>query len=231
MTFLLQSLQALLFPPACISCGDCLSTPRHVFCADCLAALVRLDARERCPVCFQLLEAPQCFSCKESCAGFRIAGVFLYDSPASALLKQLKYGAREELAPTMASWMVVQFNELNFPWPDAIISVPQSFPRRIVRGYNPNKQLASAMSELMRVPLLRPLRRTWTALPQAGKDADERTSMSHDEFSLHSAKALADKNILLIDDVITTGTTIKRCVEALQPSFPRSLNALGFCLA
>jgi len=191
----------------------------------------RLDPHERCPICFQLLEDPDCTACKTNCAGLRLAAVFSYDSPASGLIKQLKYGAREELAPVMAAWMLVHLHDLGFSWPDAIIPVPQSFPRRLVRGYNPSYQLAASLSTLMRVPLLRPLSRTWKAFPQAGKEAKERIQMPHDEFSLRPTRALADKTLLLIDDVITTGTTIRSCAAALQPSFPRALYALSFCLA
>lgn len=206
--------------------------PRPLFCADCLTAMQRLDPNERCTHCFHLLEesGPTCPECKSACTRLRIGAVFNYDSPASVLIKQLKYGAREELAPLMASWMIVQLRDLDFPWPDALVSVPQSLPRRLVRGYNPSSQLASAMGRLMGIPLIRPLRRAWTATPQSGKNATDRTRLPQ-EFTLRSHDSIAEKNLLIIDDVITTGSTLSRCCEALEPSFPASIHGLSFCLA
>ncbi len=193
----------------------------------------RLHPKEHCRACFQLLEnsSPICQACSTSCTELRLAAVFSYDSPASALIKQLKYGGREELAPLMASWMIVQLEDLGFPWPDAIIPVPQSFPRRLVRGLNPSHQLAAALSKLMRVPLSKPLKRTWTALPQASKNARERSRLSKEEFILRPSVSLTGKKILIIDDVMTTGTTLKRCAEAIRPAFPYEVYGLGFCLA
>ncbi len=146
---LYQAVQGLFFPPLCLSCDGLMPAPRPLFCADCLTAMQRLDPNERCTHCFHLLEesGPTCPECKSACTRLRIGAVFNYDSPASVLIKQLKYGAREELAPLMASWMIVQLRDLDFPWPDALVSVPQSLPRRLVRGYNPSSQLAAALSQ------------------------------------------------------------------------------------
>jgi competence protein ComFC len=207
---------------------------RPLFCEDCLAAMPRLSPDDRCRYCFQLVEEPLpvCKSCRLTCAHpLRFAGVFSYDSPAVFLVKQLKYGGRQELAPILASWMIVQLQELGFPWPDAVIAVPQSPLRRFVRGYNPSDQLASSMSKMMKVPLLRPLKRIWAAMPQAGKTLEERTQMSKGEFLLRPSVSLIEKTVLIVDDVITTGTTLKRCAEALQPAFPSAIYGLGFLLA
>ncbi len=194
----------------------------------------RLSSLGRCSYCFQMLEEPSlvCRTCEASCDRLlRFAGVFSYDSQAASLVKELKYGARQELAPLLASWMVVQLEELKFPWPDAIIAVPPSPLRRFIRGYNPSALLASSIAKIMKVPLLRPLQRRWAATAQAGKTLEQRCDMPKDEFRLRSCANLAKKNILLIDDVITTGTTVKRCARALQPAFPESIHALAFCLA
>ncbi len=228
---MLNTLSSLFFPPSCMACNDQLLETRRLLCNGCMTAMPRLDPHDRCPICFQWLEGPVCTDCKNKCEGFRMAAVFHYESPAAAFIKQLKYQGREELAPAMAAWMLIHYHDLNFPWPDAIIPVPQSFPRRLVRGYNPSSQLAVALSKLMKVPLMQPLRRMWKAFPQAGKGAKERVKMSQDEFRLRSQTDLADKTLLLIDDVITTGTTIKRCSKTLQLAFPRKVCALGFCLA
>jgi len=160
----------------------------------------------------------------------KFAAAFDYDTPASALVKHLKYGSRKELAPIMASFMVLQLSDLDFPWPDALVPVPQSLPRRLVRGFNPAASLAHEMGRLMCVPVLQPLRRASSALPQASKTKEERTSMSQ-EFLLKPRTSLTKKHILLIDDVITTGTTVSRCSEALYPAYPSSIHALGFCIA
>jgi predicted amidophosphoribosyltransferase len=86
------------------------------------------------------------------------------------------------------------------------------------------------MSAIMKVPLLFPLQRR-TGMPQTGKNIEQRHQMPRGEFRLRRcAKDLAKKSILLIDDVITTGTTIKRCAEALQPVFPSVIHGLSFCI-
>lgn len=206
---------------------------RPFFCTDCRSLLEILDPKERCRSCFQILqdEGASCLSCKKNCHFIHFAAVYSYDSPAGALIKHLKYGGQEEYSSLIAAWMVVQLENLNYPWPDALVPVPQSFPRRLVRGYNPTAQLAYAMSQLMNVPVVQALSRNWASLPQACKNAEERSRMSEKEFLLRSSVTLDGKNILLIDDVITTGTTLKRCAEALLPTFPASIRGLSFCLA
>ena len=65
-----------------------------------------------------------------------IAAAFDYVGPAASLVKKLKYGNQPYLVKGMAGYLVAQFNELQWPFPDAIIPVPLSFSHWLERGYN-----------------------------------------------------------------------------------------------
>jgi competence protein ComFC len=161
----------------------------------------------------------------------RVGSAFEYAGPAASLILQMKFGKKPELAKDIAAWMVVQFFRLELPLPDLIVPVPQSFFRRMTRGYNQSELIAQEIGKLLERPVENILKRSIGDFPQTGKSREERENLLEDSFSLKKRFGISDKIILVIDDVMTTGSTLTQCARVLEEGFPAALFALTCCTA
>lgn len=80
--------------------------------------------------------------------------------------------------------MVVQLIRLEWPLPDFLIPVPQSFMHRLSRGYNQSQLIANEMSKLLNIPTYDCLKRSPDAFPQTALNRKQREQLSHDTVSL-----------------------------------------------
>ena len=192
-----------------------------------------LDPTWRCPLCFHEHLDQSREVCKR-CLGKghtmnRRASAFEYCGPASTLVRLMKYGNSPYISKVGGSFLLAQFLRLNWPKPDLIVPVPLSPLRGWVRGYNQSFLLAKIVAEGLGTPLSNCLTRSLFSLPQAALNVDERKKMSPDVFRLKNKINLQNKTILLIDDVLTTGTTLERCAELLRDENPFEIYVLALC--
>lgn len=189
-----------------------------------------IELEGRCPRCFAEKEEGICLRCRKRGSPFkRMVSAFEYEGPAATLVQQLKFGKREELAKDFASWMLVQFLRLDVPLPDLIIPVPQPFLRTWMRGYNQSLLIAQEVARLLERPCLNLLKKRSGDFPQTGLSKEQRENLSRDAITWKKRYPISDKTILLIDDVMTTGSTLQRSAEVLQEGYPAALYALTFC--
>lgn len=230
-----KALLYLVFPPICLHCGDPIEEKSLIFCCDCLGRLEPIDPLERCPYCFSAdfyLEkkvCPECFRCTPLLN--RIAAAFDYIGPAADLVKEMKYGNRPYLAKGAAAYMAAQFYRLDWPTPDYIIPVPLPLTRWIQRGYNQSHLLAESLSKFLNRPLLNGLHRICGDFSQAGLSREQRMALSPSSFRFTKKVNLEDKCLLLVDDVMTTGSTLRCCAEILLEECPKSIYGLTVCRA
>ena len=219
---------SLLFPPLCLYCKE--KVEKHELCKECLTQLHLIEPDARCLICFADLEgkSKRCEQCMIK--GFRCGAAFDYFGPAAALVRDLKYGGRIGLATSMASYMALQFFRLEWPQPDLIVPVPLSFAHFLTRGYNQSLLLAEELGKILNVPVADPLKRSSETFSQSGLDKEHRLRLSAEAFTWKKQSDIADKTLLLIDDVTTTKTTLSHCAARLQEGFPRRLFALTFCI-
>ena len=223
-----------VYPPFCLHCRYPLEEKLSLFCHDCLRLLEFINPVERCPYCFSSEYSQE----KRMCAGdciehygylYRSAAAFDYLGPASTMVRALKYGNQPYLAKGAAALMIEQFFNLRWPLPDQIIPVPLPFNRWLYRGYNQSELLAEAFGKLIDRPVSRALRRDSGDFSQAGLSHEQRIQLSGNSFRLTKGVSIEDKQLLLIDDVFTTGSTMQRCAEALQSAHPYSIYGLTLC--
>ena len=156
----------------------------------------------------------------------RLGCCFEYDGPAKSLLIALKYQDKPYLAKSLASFLLLQHHELSWELPDLITYIPQSFLRASLRGYNQSALLAQNLGLMMQRPVESHLLRTSFGLTQTLLSKEERKRMAPDVFALKRNINLQGKRVLLVDDVLTTGTTIECASRALQAAHPASLDVL-----
>ena len=202
-----------LFPNFCLQCSVRLPHYRDLFCSSCLEELSLLP-----------LEQIQTLRRRGHLAAFE------YEGPAACLVRALKFGGRSELAKIAASFMAVQLLSSNWPLPDLLVPVPQSLTHRLLRGYNPSLLLAQALSRLINRPVQELLKRQGWEFSQTGRSEEQRKMLDQESFAWKKRESIADLHLLLIDDVMTTGTTLEHCKRRLQEGFPKRIDTLVLCL-
>jgi predicted amidophosphoribosyltransferase len=157
------------------------------------------------------------------------ASAFERRGPAADLVCHFRNHASPGLAKTMAAFMVVQWDHLQWPLPDLIIPVAQSLVHRLVRGHSTSLMLSIEIGALLQRPVKQLLRRRIADYSQEGLSLEQRRLLNKGAFTWKKREYLSGKTLLLIDDFHVTGTTLKRCAEVLQEGFPKKIYALTFC--
>ena len=176
-----------------------------------------------------------CAACRRVPRGYaRLCSFGVYRRP-SALREWLlafKHGGRRELARPLAALLAEAFARAGAASPSAtLIGVPLHPLRRFERGYDQARLLCEELAErldLARVPALR--RTRWTA-PQGAPGASSREANVAAAFELVDRRVpeLAGRELWLVDDVVTSGATVRACAEVLRRARPASVSVL--CLA
>jgi competence protein ComFC len=201
----------------------------------CQGELELLSPLNRCPFCFSVVESglkKPCDTCvkKERFCNY-MGSSFEYMGVAKSLIKEFKYYDHPELAKSLSSFMLMQFLELKWPLPDLITFVPSTLTRKLERGYNQSELLAQEFGKLIAIDVKPLLKKTKSSLSQTYLSSRTRKELQFDLFELRDKDNFADKVILLIDDVCTTGTTLQAAGSALTQGFPKKIYGLTFCHA
>lgn len=232
---LAQAFVHLTYPPICLHCYEGLEDPKHLLCKHCLALLSLLEWQGRCPTCFgedYQTESGRCSHCSiEKPWLHKLAAAFDYMGPAATLVKQFKYSNKPYLVNALASYMVAQFCLLEWPIPDLIVPVPMSWAHFLGRGYNQSALLAKEIARMLGCAYGDVLQRNSGAYSQAGLSTKQRLLMTADTIHIKKDKQFYDKTLLLVDDVMTTGSTMSRCAEVLISGYPQHIYGLTLCKA
>jgi ComF family protein len=233
--FLSRALFSLLFPEDCRICGRALrEVSRIPVCPACLAEPRALDAEYFCVSCrtpfrnaFPLDADGRCALCRSGARGFDAAYCFgAYEGALRELIHLLKYGGVRTLAKPLGKMMgaALPLDE-RF---DLIAPVPLHWRRRRQRGFNQSELLARQLARRTGIPVRRVLVRTRATAAQAGLSNSGRRRNVARAFRCPPRKArlAADKRILLIDDVMTTGSTATECAQALKRAGARRVALL-----
>lgn len=153
-----------------------------------------------------------------------------YDEVARALVHALKYQDRVDLAPTMGRWMARAGHEL-VSRADVIVPVPLHWRRGWSRRYNQSGHLAKAIAQAGGLPL-EPwlLKRTRQTAQQIGLSKSERTANVQGAFAVSAEYKphVRGRRILLVDDVLTSGSTVDACARALLRAHAAEVEVLVF---
>ena len=216
----------LLFPQKCIGCGK-----ESVFiCYSCRSSLPRVMP-PLCPRCGRPqpsgILCPSCVSWRAEIDGIR--SPFRFDGVMRQAIHQLKYKNLRALAGTLAQ--LLNDYLITNPVPgEVLVPVPLHQKRLRERGYNQCSLLAKELGKLTNLPLVDScLVRQRHTPPQARTSTvDERQSNVADAFACRDQR-LRDKQVLLIDDVSTSGATVDACAAALKAA--GAISVWGLVLA
>jgi ComF family protein len=200
-----------LFPPRCAGCNK----SGYILCSTCYTS-VQLLSPPFCKYCHASLVAGKiCQKCVYHplrLNGLRIVGA--YQEPLRSYIHALKYNGNKRLALPLGSLLAQTYQRTGLV-ADMIVPVPLHIHRQQQRGYNQAQLLAEVCSAQLGLPVhVSLLSRVRATASQARLPMRERLQNVAGAFLLNpnsNASALSKRNILLIDDVCSTGATLEAC--------------------
>ena len=211
-----QGVQRILLPPHCLLC-DQRSDGVGDLCSGCRADLQR--NRICCPRCALPLQtpAPLCGECLQREPPFAAAfAPFVYAHPFDLLVTKLKFGRSLAAGRVLAGLWLAASNELP-ALPQMLVPVPLHPDRLRERGYNQALELARPLARALRVPLKANLLERTRATPaQTNLDAKTRRRNMRGAFTINATGLPPAAHVALIDDVMTTGATLRECARVLK---------------
>ncbi len=209
---ILYYLSELLFPQICIVCGDKLIEQEQWICLHCLHHMPRTN--------FHLQPENPVAQLFYGRVQIELATSFFYFSKGSkyqTLLHHLKYKGMKEIGEEIGKHFGIDLMQSpEFSSVDIICPVPLHPDKEKKRGYNQSWWIASGMARQMGKELSDDnLKRKTATETQTRKNRFERWQNVEGIFELGRPETFAEKHILLIDDVVTTGSTLEACAQTI----------------
>lgn len=208
-----------IIPPLCPICKKRVLLT-HGLCSECFSK-IHFICRPYCEICgkpfeFDIPEETRCGACcKKNPIFTKARSAFIYDSFSAKLILPFKHSDHLELAPLLTNLLYRAGADL-LADTDLIIGVPLHLFRHIKRKYNQADVLAKRLAEKSHIPYHSTiLTRKRATISQGHMKAAERKRNVAGAFGIKNKHLIKDKNILLIDDVFTTGATINECSKIL----------------
>ncbi len=211
---LFRSVLDFALPPRCGGCGAIVDDVDS-FCTDCWRKLEFLQGGcERCGLPLKGTEAETCGACLAQPPRLdRIRAAVAYDDISRSIALRLKYGRKIALARTMSRYMRPLVGEL--PSDALLVPVPLHRRRLWSRGFNQSAIVARELSRRTGIPgAVEALRRTRATPPLKGMGMRQRRRTVAGAF--RSTMDLRGQTVILVDDVLTTGSTANACARVLK---------------
>lgn len=192
----------LLFPPKCPFCQDILEDPRALLCPDCQPRLPWLTGRaaER-----KVEFADGCFS------------PLAYQAPVPEAVRRYKFSRIQRYRKPFGTLMAQCVQDHLKEGADCVTWAPLSRRRLRSRGFNQAELLARVLGAALSLPVSPTLRKIRDTRPQSElAEESARRANALGAYDLLPGTALSGKRILLVDDVVTSGATLRECARLLR---------------
>jgi competence protein ComFC len=226
-----EALISLFYPPICTICAADVG-PSEYLCGDCNAKAARI-VPPFCETCSEpfpgaITDAFTCANCghrklyfETAVAAYRSRGIV------RRVIHDFKYNRQIHLRHVVAEWLAdalddVRLRSRRF---DRLVPVPLHPARRRERGFNQADLLAELLSRRTSIPLQPVLQRVRYTKTQTAFDRAERMENLRNAFRLRKNATVQGYRVLLIDDVLTTGSTLSECARVLKVAGAVSVHA------
>ncbi len=200
-----------IYPPGCIICMTRLEPGLTLICQTCWQSLPRIDNAEN-----QKQNRANLDSNKSQISKF--LAVWEFNSAVQDLIHEIKFFGKKSFAKFVGEELAdLMAQDQDYVEADLIIPVPLHKTRLRERGFNQSLLLSQAILKKTNIPVhQKVLQRIKYTKPQSKLDARERQQNVKDAFRVIDPSAVKGKTVILVDDVLTTGSTIRACAESLK---------------
>jgi len=214
-------------PRFCPACKTKLSIKEKVICDSCYSKFLRSD-EERIRH-----EYERKFSDEKIIGGFISLFVFEKDKELQDVIHELKYNGKFSIGTFLGKVLADAYKEKLNDWGiEFIVPIPLHRLKRAERGYNQSDFIARGIKSVLNIPvankIIKRIRFTET---QTNLNLSDRKVNMKDAFSFRNNKIFRGKNILLIDDVITTGATTSECGRIILEGGAANVYAASVAIA
>ena len=191
------------------------------------ARVVRHDSRRQLP-------SWRCDRCSGETYAFDGARAALrYEGLVRSAVVRFKFQRDLELLDVLCDWVVRTAQDRSWTAVlrdvrrrGALVPVPTHWWTRARRGWDPARVLTSAVGARLEIPVLHALRKTCSSVPQTRLGRSQRRANLRGAFSLLPGVEIPPR-VVILDDVLTTGTTVSRCAEVLRRGGARDVTVLS----
>ena len=195
----------------CIDCWSKIKWLKDPYCSKCSRPLSST---------FESIPTFLCPECRRQNVHFNRAFIpTLYEGVMKKVIHLLKYNKKTGIMRTLEKIIRSYFNCLNssFPCLDLVVPIPLHRKKLRERGFNQAELIAKVVAKHLQVRLIKGnLKRTKATVTQTSLDREERRRNLREAFTIKNRDEFQAKNVLLVDDVYTTGTTIKEAAKVLK---------------
>ncbi len=220
----------LVMPARCLICGRIVNG-KNGLCGDCFSKIQFLS-RQGCPRCAKPYDLPEdegrlCSNClKEPPIFHSLRSAFIYDKYSKQLILPFKHADRIDMTPFLGNLMLHVGKDI-LENADIILAVPLHHKRLIKRKYNQAALLAHYLAkETNKKFLPNTLKRIIHTKTQGHDNAEQRKRNVKNAFSIKNKDKIKGKNVLIIDDVYTTGATLNECAKELYNAGAKCVDCL-----
>lgn len=210
---MLNEFISLFFPNFCQACYSPLVRGEKIICNKCIVDLPKTDFHtyDENPVKLKLANV---YKLQSAMAFVK----FLKGGKIQRLLHKLKYERQPKIGQVLGYWYGIELKRIGFHHQvDMIIPVPLHRAKLRMRGYNQSAHFAMGLSKALEIPWRDDvIIRTVNSQTQTKKSKTERWMNVEGIFMVKRPVAILNLNLLLVDDVITTGATIESCAIELE---------------
>lgn len=239
LTVIKNSLFSLFFPPVCAACGHYLEDEKEgVLCEACMLFLPRTEQaaiRENSTEMSLWGEARSRAAAKKVMHLERAAAFLFFekDHPIRRVIHVMKYADRPEIGAALGRQAAIEMQYADFfDEIDVIIPIPLHKKRLRSRGYNQSEYIARGLSAITGIPVdTTHVTRERNTPKQALQGGEGRKTNVQNAFGVNHPEQLYHKHILLVDDLLTTGETMKACMKAMRTIRGAKISVFALCKA
>lgn len=217
-----DSALSLLLPRRCPICGTTLPGRERGWCTACESGM-RLYDRPVCPQCRRFIPAgaSSCETGHDPGEPAIVHAVGGFDDAFGVMVHALKYDGYRELASPLGRLLADRIGVASFT---SVVAVPTSSKKKRKRGYGHAEEIASACAEALSIPFLADaLSFTRPVADQTRLNAVERKANLNGALVIRAGITVTDADVLVIDDVMTTGATMGEAGRALKAAGAKSV--------
>ena len=207
----LTEIADFFLPRFCASCNTKLIIEENFVCHQCLSKIHEIDGSQITVLYLRKFGETKIVS------DFYVLYLFEKDKEVQRIIHQLKYNHKFLLGKYLGENLGYAISEAVNKWQiDMIVPVPLHHVKRAERGYNQSYYITKGLNKVLNIPVnQRIIKRKRFTQSQTKLDRKAREQNIKGAFALRRNSLIVGKNILLVDDVVTTGATVRECGRLL----------------